>query len=328
MGDIVMATAMIRCLRKAFPLAQIDMVVRSDFRDLIEDNPHLDRKLVVDRKKGIWALRELTKEINRQRYDVIYDAHRSLRTRLLMPFLKCDHKIYFKKHYVRRALAMTFKLKSLIRGSKRMLERYIEPLEILGVRYDHQGPEVFSNPETRSPLSESNQQWIGLIPSAQWPGKRWAPENFRLTLESLLQTTTERFLIFGGPSDSFCKEIAHGFPEDRVINLQGKLSLKEVFSTLKNVKLCISNDTGLMHVADGLGIPNVLIFGPTNADMGCLPFHPKSIVLEHTLWCRPCSKNGQAPCIRRKRWCLELTTVRDVATATLRLINQLSPLSS
>lgn len=209
-----------------------------------------------------------------------------------------------------------------------MLERYIEPLASLGVSYDHLGPEVFPDPKIQSTVPEAPHQWVGLIPSAQWPGKRWAPEHFRLTLELLLKTTSERFLVFGGPSDSFCEEITQGLPPDRVINLQGKLNLKEVFTTLKRVKLCISNDTGLMHVADGLGIPNVLIFGPTNSDMGCLPFHPKSIILEHSLWCRPCSKNGQAPCIRSKRWCLELTTAEDVANATRRLINQLPSLSS
>lgn len=93
-----MATAMIRCLRSAFPLAQIDMVVRSDFLDLIQENPHLDRKLGLDRKQGWRALFSLRKEINRQHYDVIYDAHRSLRTVLLMPFLQAEKKEIGRAH--------------------------------------------------------------------------------------------------------------------------------------------------------------------------------------------------------------------------------------
>lgn len=320
LGDIIMATAMIRCLRKAYPLAQIDMVVRGDFLELIENNPHLDRKLTVSRKEGFKALFSLQKEINRQHYDVIYDAHRSLRTILLMPWLKADTKLYFKKPYLKRALAMTFKLKGLIRGSKRMLERYIEPLEPLGVSYDGGGPEVFVKKE--NPSTET--QWIGMIPSAQWPGKRWPADRFRKTLELLLKETNENFLVFGGPEDHFCADIVRGLPEERVRNLQGRLSLSQVFEAMTSVKLCIANDTGLMHVADAMKIPSVLIFGPTNADMGCLPFHPMSRILEHDLWCRPCSKNGQAPCIRKQRWCLDLTTAEMVVTATHHLLGQLA----
>ena len=325
-----MATAMIRCLRARFPLAQIDMIVRHDFYDLLRFNPHLDRVLTVDRKEGVSALWKLRKEINRQHYDVIYDAHRSLRTLFLMPFLKADHKVYLKKPYLKRTLALTFKIKQLLHGSKRMLERYIEPLNILGVQYDGKGPEVFVESEsiTQQILSRENlkpsKDWIGVIPSAQWPGKRWPLGNFRKTLELLLASTSEKFLVFGGPDDQFCKELVAGFPPERVRNLQGKLSLTEVFSVFSVLKLCLANDTGLMHVADALGIPNVLVFGPTNGDMGCLPFHPQSKILEHDLWCRPCSKNGQAPCIRGKRLCLELTSPQLMHQATLDLLSSLS----
>lgn len=329
-----MATAMIRCLRKTYPFAQIDMVVRSDFFDLIRDNPHLDRKLSVHRNEGLKGLLKLRKEINRQHYDLVYDAHRSLRTFFLMPFLKAEHKVYFHKPYLRRALALTFKWKSLIKGSKRMLERYIDPLQSFGVEYDGLGPEIF--PETNDyssvlkklTLENSTGKWVGFIPSAQWPGKRWAPEYFRKTLELLLEQTEEKFLIFGGPSDQFCQELSQGLPPSRVVNTQGKLSLLEVFQIFQQVKCCISNDTGLMHVADAMAIPNVLIFGPTNADMGCMPYHPKSRILEQDLWCRPCSKNGEAPCLRGKRLCLELTTPEQVAATTQSLLLELAKESS
>lgn len=325
-----MATAMIRCLRQTFPLAQIDMVVRSDFADLVANNPNLDRKLNVDRTEGIRALWKLRKQINRQHYDLIYDAHRSLRTLLLMPFLEAEEKVYFSKPYLKRSLALTFKWKSLLRGSKRMLERYIEPLHKYGVQYDGKGPELFSGASSvREKLCHtfqlsSERKYVGVIPSAQWPGKRWPLPRFRETLSLLVENTQEHFLVFGGPEDHFCEELVRGFSNERVTNLQGKLSLKDTIDLLPLLKVCIANDTGLMHMADACGIPSVLIFGPTNADMGCLPFQPQSKIIEHSLWCRPCSKNGEAPCIRKKRWCLELTTPELVYQRTLELLVELS----
>jgi len=323
-----MATAMIRGLRIRFPLAQIDMVVREDFLSLIADNPHLDRKLTVTRKKSLLSLLALLKEINRQRYDVVYDAHRSLRTRLLMPFVRCAEKVYIQKKYFQRSLALLFKWKSLIRNSPRMLERFITPLSPLGVTYDAKGPEVFVPENVDSRLLferfglDSRSRYLALIPSAQWPGKRWPLAYFRETLESLLAETEESFLIFGGPSDTFCQDLVEGLESKRVINLQGKISLLEVFQVMSLVKCCLANDTGLMHVADALNIPSVVIFGPTNADLGCKPFHPLSHILEKNLWCRPCSKNGEAPCIRQERFCLTLIKPAEAISALKKLSHQ------
>jgi ADP-heptose:LPS heptosyltransferase len=309
LGDIIMTTAMVRAVRLAYPQAKIDMVVRADFIDLIRHNPHLDDKIALSRGeglKGLWALRA---RINAEKYDLIYDAHRSLRTRLLMPFLQARYKRYFNKHYLRRALALTFKLPLL--APVRFLEKFIEPLNDLGVVYDGKGPEMFLDEPTRAETSRKvpipwKDEWtIGVIASAQWPGKRWPLLYFRQTLERLAGDPKIRLIILGGPEDTFCDALREGLPKDRVINAQGKLSIGESAALIEQCDCVLANDTGLMHVADALGVPQVLILGPTSGELGCLPFHPQSQILEESLWCRPCSKNGQAPCIRGRRYCLE-----------------------
>jgi heptosyltransferase II len=304
-----MTTAMVRCLRAQFPEAQIDMVVRKDFFDLIKDNPRLNQKHVLARGEGFQGLLELRSWIQAQNYDVIYDAHRSLRTLLLMPFLSAKQKFYFKKHYFKRSLALTFKL-PLLKNFGRFLERYISPLAPLGVKYDTQGPELFISDKTlrdvavKFPITQSSQIKVGLIPSAQWPGKRWPLDYFRELIEKMITQTSHHLILFGGPSDHFCEELALNIPADRLTNLQGKSTIEESGAILKSCAFVIANDTGLMHMADALKIPSILFLGPTSREMGCLPYHPKSIVLEKDLWCRPCSKNGQAPCIRKERYCL------------------------
>ena len=84
-----------------------------------------------------------------------------------MPFLRAGHKAYFGKRYVRRNLSLLFKL-PFIRGSKRFLEKFIEPLEEFGVKYDGLGPEMVLSEQSlqtglaRFPI-EKNNKWIGLI---------------------------------------------------------------------------------------------------------------------------------------------------------------------
>ena len=325
-----MTTAMVRCLRSQFPDAQIDMVVRKDFFDLIKDNPRLNHKKALSRGEGLSGLLELKTWIDQQNYDVIYDAHRSLRTLFLMPFLKARHKYYFRKHYIRRSLALTFKL-PLLKNFGRFLERYITPLSSLGVKYDGKGPELFISDEALSrvalkfPVTQTSQVKVGLIPSAQWPGKRWPLEYFRELIEKMIQETSYHFILFGGPSDHFCAELAKNIPAERLSNLQGKCTIEESGAILKSCAFVIANDTGLMHMADALKKPSILFLGPTSREMGCLPFHPKSIILEKEMWCRPCSKNGQAPCIRKSRYCLtEITPM--MALEAVKKMGQSLPL--
>lgn len=302
-----MTTPLIRSVRQAYPKAQIDMVVRSDFLDLIAHNPHLDHKIGLERDSGIQGLLKLRNRIQSTRYDLIFDAHRSLRTLLLMPTLKSLHKAHLRKHYLKRSLALTLKL-PLLADMPRMLERSVLPLAQYGIIWDGLGPEVFVDPHekqqalTRWPKEKG--PYLALIPSAQWPGKRWPPESFRQLLITILEKTSYHVCVFGGKSDYFCESICHNLPPERVSNLQGQLSLGGAMAMLSLCEVSIANDTGLMHVADALGIPNVLILGPTSKELGCLPFHPLSQIVEKSLWCRPCSKNGQAPCIRSQRFCL------------------------
>ena len=332
LGDIIMGTAMIRCLRTAFPDAQIDMVVRADFLDLIRFNPHLNQKIGLPRASGIKGVRNLLRQINHEQYDLIYDAHRSLRTLCMMPFLKARQKVYFKKNYVRRSLALTFKL-PLLRNVTRMLIRYIEPLIPFGVRFDNRGPEIFIDEASRQSakiklgraLPAGSGPVVGLIPSAQWPGKRWPLPYFRTLLETLVRETPYPVIIFGGKEDSFCGPLVEGLPVDRILNTQGRLTIAESAAMVERCQLVVANDTGLMHVADALDIPCVVVLGPTSKEMGCLPFHRQSEIVEKSLWCRPCSKNGQGPCIRfGNRVCLNSIGPEAVFARVEQLVKRLA----
>ncbi len=321
LGDILMTTAMIRAVRTRFPTARIDFAVREDFFGLVEHNPHLDRVWTIKRGGGMKALRDLGHDLAREHYDLIYDAHRSLRSRFLMAQVPAKHKVTYAKHYLARSLALTLKFPRLT-DRTRMLERFIEPLAEFGVKYDGRGPEfVVTNQQAESAIlkfadARDGEKFVGIVPTAQWEGKRWAATRFH-ELVKRLSLENQRVLIFGGKSDIFCADIAAGLSPDKVINLQGKTSLAESAYWLSRCSVVVANDTGLMHLADALGVPTVVIFGPTSGELGCLPFHPQSITIEPQLWCRPCSKNGEAPCIRGKRICLETTQVDEVFAKTM-----------
>src|SRR5437899_2252102 len=85
-------------------------------------------------------------------------------------------------------------------------------------------------------------------------------------------------------------------------------------------RLIASGDTGVMHMATGVGTPVVALFGPTVSQFGFLPYRARSLVLERTLDCRPCSATGTASCPLGHHRCLADITPADVVAAVERLV--------
>jgi ADP-heptose:LPS heptosyltransferase len=86
--------------------------------------------------------------------------------------------------------------------------------------------------------------------------------------------------------------------------------------------LAVGADTGLIHAAEALGTPVVMITGPTSRETGANVRHPGSQQLYSNMWCRPCSKNGQRNCIRNEQFCLTNVTSEEVSGAVNRIIAQ------
>jgi len=82
----------------------------------------------------------------------------------------------------------------------------------------------------------------------------------------------------------------------------------------------VSGDTGVMHMATGVGTPVVALFGPTVAQFGFFPYRAPAAVLERALDCRPCSATGTAACPLGHHRCLADITPEEVAAAVERLV--------
>ncbi|MDX9731370.1 MAG: glycosyltransferase family 9 protein [Bdellovibrionales bacterium] len=143
---------------------------------------------------------------------------------------------------------------------------------------------------------------IALAPSAAWPNKRWPVERWReLVSLWLKESPHSRFLLLGGPDDRFLDEIEREFGSECVFNAVGKTSLLASASLLAHTSALVANDTGLLHVADRLQLPSVVIVGPTAFGY---PVAPVSYVAEvqqsdlraKDLLCKPCSKDGRDRC--------------------------------
>jgi heptosyltransferase-2 len=110
--------------------------------------------------------------------------------------------------------------------------------------------------------------------------------------------------ILGGPDDA---EAAAGIARasgTNAANFAGALGLQETGAVIRRAEALVSGDTGVMHMATGVGTPVVALFGPTVRQFGFFPYRAPSAVVELDLPCRPCSAHGTRRCPLGHHRCL------------------------
>jgi heptosyltransferase-2 len=156
--------------------------------------------------------------------------------------------------------------------------------------------------------------WVGISPGAAYgPAKRWPPERFAALADTLEEKFEARLVLLGGPAD---RQVAAQVQENLkkpVLDLVGRTSLRQALGVLGQLKLLITNDSGLMHAAAALRVPLVALFGSTDPK-ATGPFTSRATVLYHPLSCSPCR---QRTC-EAGYPCLTAISVAEVAAAARR----------
>lgn len=348
MGDIVLNSSLFPAIKKKWgDDIRISFLTSDEFSDLYENYEFVDEVLAFSRKKSLKDLGNLIRNYHALHpIDLMVDMHgtlRSLYLRFTLPFIP---RVYVDKRTIERSLLTWAKIDILSIQNKNgrkggfgepLLERnyrdfssiwMLESLE----SYKENLP-FKASPGQLSSCSltgienvyeddilkrfEISGKYIVFIPSASYPEKRWATQNFyKLIMHSCEQDEFNeyRFVILAGPSDSFCEifnDLTQSFPQ-RVFNLQGKTTIKESLAIVKKADFCVGNDTGVPHFGESVGTPSLFILGPTGEEFGFYPHLEKSRTIFKEIWCRPCTTNGKGRCIRSERFCLTHIKVSEV----------------
>jgi heptosyltransferase-2 len=185
------------------------------------------------------------------------------------------------------------------------MKSYLSPLKYLGVSQKPTSLSISDSFDLKKWVSF--EKFIVLAPSAAWELKRWPLEYWKDLIELC---PTEKFVILGGAKDKFCMDLQNIDPS-RCISLAGFLSFMESTYIVSKADMVISGDTGIIHVADLLGIKGIALIGPSAFG------HPTGQhikVLERPLECRPCTKDGRGKCTNSEfKKCLVDIKPKDVA---------------
>jgi heptosyltransferase-2 len=326
LGDIVLASPLVRVLRAAYPDAQLDFLVKSEYAEIVRHDPAITTVLTLGgSSRG--ELRDLRARVGMEGYDLILDLHNSLRSRYVR-FLNARRVRAVNKRVVRRWLLVNLK-RNLYRDAVPVAERYIETASSLGIVPDGRGAQVVTPADVVSRVGAMMSKYrldraktvVGFAPSARHATKRWPPERYRDLGIRLAKEHHARLLIFGGPGETdYCGDIAQMINAEMgtgaAESLAGNLTLLETAAALDHCAVVVTNDTGLMHMAAARNRPVVAIFGSTVKEFGFFPYGTRSVVLEREgLFCRPCSHVGLDRCPEGHFRCMKEIDVADVAAA-------------
>jgi heptosyltransferase-2 len=297
-GDILLTTPLLRAIRHRHRDARLTVLTKQAYAPLLSHNPHVDRIMALG--PGL-ALSRVAREIRAGGYTHRLDLHGSLRSHALRA-LAPGHWASYPKHRIARTLLIRTK-RNRYRDRRPVPERYFSAALNLDVSPDGAPPEFFLGPDAeqeaaawliRSGLA-ADRPLVTVAPGAAHATKRWPLEYWR-ALVSQIVSGGFSVAIVGGPDDSRLGVSLAGTGHGQVANAAGAFGLQTTGALLRRSAAVVSGDTGVMHMATGVGTPVVALYGPTVEPFGFFPYTRRSTVLERALSCRPCSSQGGPRC--------------------------------
>ncbi len=304
-GDIVFTTAVVEGLSKKG--YEIDFLTLAPYVPILECHPHISRVISVPRAASAKELRQIGSVLDSEGYGRIFDLHGSLRSRLVRRGLSGERTTVYKKPRLKRLLLFYFNW-NRFNYNFELTEEYLKLAEA-GEEFR---PTLYVDPDEKNRTSAwlrkigVERPFLAVVPGAAWPNKLWTSEGYREFLNSYDGTV----VVLGGEKDSICSHISDG--QSSVVNLQGKTDLRTSLVILSLADTVLGSDTGLIHAAEALETPVVMLSGPTSRETGANVRREGSTLLYSDVWCRPCSKNGARNCFRSERYCMTGISVDDV----------------
>jgi ADP-heptose:LPS heptosyltransferase len=308
-GDIVLTTPVVRCLKQQVGDAEIHFVTRLKFAPILQANPYIDKlHFIRDKIAGLMPLLEAEK------FDYIIDLQNNLRSYRIKRRLGIP-SFSFKKLNLKKWLLIHFKVNRL--PQKHIVDRYLDTLRKFNVVNDNKGLDYFIPPGEEFNFKKLpgsfNMGYIAVVIAGTYSTKRLPVKK---TLEICSRIDMPVVLVGGK------KEIPEGLElirqlKNKGLNLVGKTTLNESASVVRNAKVVLTNDTGLMHIAAAFRKKILSFWGNTVQDFGMTPYlaDPASKMIEvKGLKCRPCSKLGFSRCPRKHFRCMNNVDVIEAVT--------------
>jgi len=339
LGDVVMATPLLRALVDAFGPGQVDVVAREHTAPLLENFHGLGRIIRVKSHlywrdpASVLAFFRLAWQVRNRRYQAVLDLSRLMQSAWLTYLSGSDKRVGLR---LTRVLG-PFKLDSLgyiytdeidADANAHMVQQNLSllaPFNVASVSARLEFSPTVNDRLTATAWLEvhgvkAGQPYAVIHPGAKWPPKRWPVGRFR-QVATHLQARGIAVVLAGDANDRLliCS-IAEGM-NIAPIALAGELELGAVGALIQHARLLIGNDSALMHLASALGTPTLALFGPTYPNHTG-PLGRLGRAIAKPISCRPCRLYfTRDRCERGHNYCMDLIEVDEVTAMADELLN-------
>ena len=284
--------------------AEIHFLVKKRFASVIEFNPCIDKQWIFDSENE-----SLLSDLKAENFDWVLDLQKNIKSRRVVSTLGAQ-SYTFDKNNIRKWAYVNFKFPPL--PNKHIVDRYFSALAPIGISNDNQGLDFHLDPETKNMSDLSFGKYICISIGAAHNTKQ-IPED---TLAQICDQVNSTVVLLGGKVDQEKGERIAAIRK-HVINQAGKVSLQKSARILSKAKLLLAADTGLMHMAVGLKIPTLVMWGSTVPELGMYPYYGEDDVFTYNhevkgLSCRPCSKLGKKACPKGHFNCIKNQNISTI----------------
>ena len=322
-GDIVLTSPVMRCIKKQRPDIEIHYATKEQFQILLQDNPYIDKLHTLKDR-----LAQLIGELKEEGFDIVLDLHNNQRTFLIKKRLGIKQTFSFRKLNIEKWLMVHLKMNRL--PALHIVDRYMEPAtKALGIYNDKMGLDYFIPAKDEIDIKTSfpdlpHSAYIALVIGAKHNTKK-LPDKHLLTL---CEWINKPVILLGGKAERKNADWIIRRSEKKIWDACGKLNLNQSASIIRQAEKVIAPDTGLMHIAAAFKKDLCSVWGNTIPELGMYPYYPEpensladdektkqnNILIEvKNLACRPCSKLGYPACPKKHFYCMEMTDLDAIA---------------
>lgn len=306
LGDVLLSFPIAHHLKKINPAYRVSFLIKKELYQLSELYPLIDEFIFIDKSKYFLSIREVYKKI-KNKFDVVISPHRSARSSIIAFLSNSRIRISFDAS----SLNFLYTHLSHYRKDQHEIERNLSLLkyfstninwkEKINLKFDNY---IFN--EQFMLWKDRNEKIVVIAPGTIWETKRY-PEYYYTVISKKLIDAGFKVVLIGSNQDF---EIGLRIQkrmndETSLLNLIGKLTLKESISLINLSNLLICNDSAPTHMGVFTNTPVLTIYGSTIPEFGFYPFREFDKVIQiENLYCKPCGIHGHMKCPEKHFRCM------------------------
>lgn len=322
LGDVLLATPLIRSLRGAWPDATIDVLVFADTAGILDGNPYLDRVIAMPSRPSAGQSLALAARLWRG-YDLAISTQSGDRPTGFAILAGRRRVAPVEARFSGRLKAALLHRKIDSAGGLHRVEEMLRLVDLLGIA---RVPELTA-PLANAAIDVAPGGYAVVHAAPQFRYKQWTPAGWRALAAALAARGLE-VVATGGPSENerrYLDEVWSGVPVRRV---DGQLSWPQLGGLLSQARVYAGPDTSVTHLAAAAGCPTVALYGPTDPRLwgpwpvgglakpwqAASPLQQRGNVwlVQNVLPCMPCQLEGCERRLESHSTCLDEMSPQQV----------------